>query len=54
MIKLREYQENGVDGIRQQFANGIRRVAYVLPTGGGKTVVFSNIAQTAAKRGKDN
>ncbi len=49
---LRRYQEIGVGEIRGAFARGIRRVLFVLPTGGGKTIVFCYIATEAARRGK--
>jgi len=35
MITLRDYQDAAVDGIRREFAAGIRRTLLVLPTGGG-------------------
>jgi DNA repair protein RadD len=52
MIVPRKYQQDGVDEIRQKFSEGVRRVAYSLPTGGGKTVVFCHITKMAADRGK--
>jgi primosomal protein N' len=48
---LRSYQQEGVDRIRAQFANGINRVCYQLPTGGGKTVVFAYIVAAAVAKG---
>ena len=47
-ITLRPYQQEAVAAIRQQYASGLRAVLFVLPTGGGKTVVFSHIAEQAA------
>ncbi len=47
---LRTYQLNGVAGIRAAFAR-VKRVVYVLPTGGGKTVVFCYIALHAIGKG---
>lgn len=52
MIKLRDYQEAGVEGIRQSFKAGNRRVLFVLPTGGGKTICFSYIASGVARAEK--
>ena len=52
MIALRPYQEQGVAKIRTAFAIGRRRVLFVLPTGGGKTVVFSYVTAHAAARGR--
>ena len=51
-ITLRDYQQKGIDELRSAFAAGHRAVIYVLPTGGGKTVVFSAIAERAAAKGK--
>ncbi len=48
---LRPYQERGVAEIRSAFTHGARRVLYALPTGGGKTTVFSYITSAAAGRG---
>jgi len=51
MITLRDYQDIGVDEIRQAFAQGRQAVMYVLSTGGGKTWIFCYIAQQAAALG---
>ena len=50
-VDLREYQKQGVDNIRFSYMQGRKSVLYVLPTGGGKTVIFSHIAEQAAKKG---
>lgn len=53
MLQLRPYQNDGVDGIRAAFADNKRAVLYVLPTGGGKTVIFTHIAdKTTRKRNR--
>jgi superfamily II DNA or RNA helicase len=52
MLQLRDYQEKFVQDIRQAFADGNRAVLGVLPTGGGKTVVFSYIASQMAMQTK--
>jgi DNA repair protein RadD len=52
MYALRPYQTDGVSAIRESFIQGSRSPLYVLPTGGGKTVLFSYIAANAASRGK--
>lgn len=49
---LRDYQNTGVAEIRAAYGRKVRRVLFVLPTGGGKTVTFSYIASEAAKKGK--
>lgn len=51
-MKLRPYQKETVKGIKKSFAKGNKRVVMCLPTGGGKTVVFSHMASEAQKRGK--
>ncbi len=50
-MQLRPYQQQLVTDIRLQYQLGHRSVLAVLPTGGGKTVCFSYIAQAAAKKG---
>ena len=50
-VNLRPYQETGVQNIRSAMGKN-RRVLFVLPTGGGKTVTFSYIAWSAQKKGK--
>jgi superfamily II DNA or RNA helicase len=50
-MQLRPYQEALVAQIRFQYQLGHSSVLAVLPTGGGKTVIFSHIAQSAARKG---
>lgn len=50
-LTLRPYQSTAVASIRSALAAGHRSVLFVLPTGGGKTVVFSHIAEQAAAKG---
>jgi DNA repair protein RadD len=50
-LSLRNYQEAGVSQIRLEYMQQRRRVLFVLPTGGGKSLVFCYIAEQAAKRG---
>jgi DNA repair protein RadD len=47
---LRQYQHEAVAAIRQAFKR-YRRVLFVLPTGGGKTIVFSYVAMQATAKG---
>jgi len=42
-MNLRFYQQEAIAQIEGHFNNGTRSVLYQLPTGGGKTVVFSSI-----------
>jgi DNA repair protein RadD len=50
-MQLRPYQQQLITDIRLQYQLGKRSVLAVLPTGGGKTVCFSHIAQAAARKG---
>ena len=50
--QLRDYQSNAVEGIRQRFREGYRAPCLVVPTGGGKTIIFSYIAHQTADRGR--
>ena len=52
MITLRGYQEKAVDGVRVEYGKGKNRVVLVMPTGAGKTVVFSHITRITASNGK--
>jgi superfamily II DNA or RNA helicase len=52
MLQLRPYQQNSVDNIRGAYLAQKRAPLLVLPTGGGKTVVFSYIAANTSARGK--
>ena len=48
---LRPYQLQAVNEIRQGYQQAHRSVLFVLPTGGGKTVLFSHITRETAARG---
>ena len=50
-MQLRPYQQKMVDEIRLQYQLGHKSVLGVLSTGGGKTCIFSYIAQSAARKG---
>jgi superfamily II DNA or RNA helicase len=52
MLKLYPDQQDGVDKIHAAFKDKIKRVCYQLPTGGGKTVVFTHIASLVAAKFK--
>ena len=49
---LRPYQHQAISELRVAYRQGSRAPLLVLPTGGGKTVVFSAIAHSAAARGR--
>jgi superfamily II DNA or RNA helicase len=51
MITLRPYQGQAIDELREAFAKGHKRVVLCLPTGAGKTVVFSEMVRLANERG---
>jgi superfamily II DNA or RNA helicase len=50
MITLRSYQLDAVNNIRAAFASGVRRVLFTAPCGSGKTIIFSYIAEQAARK----
>lgn len=52
MIKLRPYQQDAENRLIECYKDGAKAALLVLPTGGGKTVVFSDI--TAKSRLKGN
>lgn len=52
MVTLRDYQTKGVDDIRASYKNKNSAPLYVLPTGGGKTIIFCHIAQQTSSRNK--
>jgi len=45
-VKLRTYQDDALQGVLREVERGIRRTLLVMPTGSGKTVVFSALADT--------
>jgi DNA repair protein RadD len=49
---LRPYQAQEVDQIRAAYKAGAQRVLFQLPTGGGKTIVFSHVLARAVQRGR--
>ena len=48
----RYYQTDLKSRIRDAFRSGSRAPLVVLPTGGGKTFVFSDVAESVARNGK--
>ena len=51
MYELRPYQKEASAKILQQWEHGVRRTLLVLPTGCGKTVVFSDVVKRSTKDG---
>lgn len=52
MPELRPYQGILFDRVREAYHRRVRRVLMVLPTGGGKTILFCAITEGAAAKGK--
>ena len=50
-MQLRTYQQRAIDDLRNAYRSGARAPLLVLATGGGKTCIFSAIAQSAAAKG---
>ena len=48
-MKLRPYQNSSINTLRKSFKEN-KRVLFVLPTGGGKTSIFTEIARMSDKR----
>ena len=51
-MQLRPYQLQAVSELRSAFRQGHHAALLVMPTGAGKTVVFTEIARSATSRGK--
>jgi DNA repair protein RadD len=52
VMNLRPYQNTAIQKIRDAYLKGYRAPLLVLPTGGGKTVIFSEITRLMALKGK--
>lgn len=50
-MKLRPYQEKAIDDLRASYASGHRAPLFVLPTGGGKGLVFTHMTKLAIAKG---
>lgn len=51
-MKLRDYQCDAVEKLRGKYSQGERSILYVLPTGGGKTFVFTYITSQIIQKEK--
>ena len=51
-MKLRPYQQEAREAVQKEWAEGRKRTLLVLPTGTGKTVVFSKIIEDQVREGK--
>ena len=51
-MQLRPYQERAIEAINNEWDEGHKNTLLVLPTGTGKTVVFSKVVEEKVKNGK--
>jgi superfamily II DNA or RNA helicase len=51
-MKLRPYQQAAKEAIQQEWLNGVKKTLLVLPTGTGKTIVFSKLIEDCVKDGE--
>ena len=51
MIKLRDYQTNLIDRVRQEIFKGQRSILLQAPTGSGKTAILAHMARTSEAQG---
>lgn len=51
-IELREYQINAIEKIKESYRQGKNSPCLMMPTGGGKTICFSKIAESASVNNK--
>ncbi len=51
-MKLRPYQQEAKDAIQNEWQKGINNTLLVLPTGCGKTIVFSKVIEECVRRGE--
>lgn len=51
-MELRDYQQEARESIQNEWEKGIRRTLLVLPTGCGKTIVFSKVIEDRVKKGE--
>lgn len=50
-MKLRPYQREAMDAVLEQWTSGVQKTLLVLPTGCGKTIVFSKITEEMVRQG---
>lgn len=51
-MRLRKYQEEAREAVQQEWEEGRKRTLLVLPTGCGKTIVFSKIIEDRVRMGE--
>jgi superfamily II DNA or RNA helicase len=50
-MELRPYQSEAKAAIFEEWDKGVKRTLLVLPTGGGKTIVFAKVTEACVRRG---
>lgn len=50
-MELRYYQKDAVDAIHREWDNGNKKTVLVIPTAGGKTVIFSKVVNDEVNKG---
>lgn len=50
-MELRPYQREAMDAVLEQWTSGVQKTLLVLPTGCGKTIVFSKITEEMVRQG---
>ena len=50
-MQLRDYQNLAISNVRKSYEAGNKNVLLTLPTGAGKTVIFSEITRLAGLKG---
>lgn len=51
-MKLRDYQQGAREAIQKEWDKGVKKTLLVLPTGTGKTIVFSKVIEDRVKKGE--
>ncbi|MGY3766819.1 DEAD/DEAH box helicase [Vagococcus vulneris] len=51
-MQLRPYQQESREAVQKEWSNGMRKTLLVLPTGTGKTIVFSKVIEDRVRLGE--
>jgi superfamily II DNA or RNA helicase len=51
-MELRSYQQEAREAIQREWSNGVKKTLLVLPTGCGKTIVFSKVIEDRVRLGE--
>ena len=51
-MELRDYQLEAADAVEHEWSIGHKATLLVIPTGGGKTIIFSEVTRRASARGR--